>query len=97
MCLPNAPRKSCTPAPGNRTCYLRSAKYISERSSDPQRGKRMAVKAVRLFLDYLKDRVTDETLKLLVPGLESREEPALAHGSSTNNLIRRYRKLKEAS
>jgi len=33
----------------------------------------------------------------IVPELESREEPALAHDSSTNNLIRRYRKLKEAS
>jgi glucose-6-phosphate isomerase len=32
-----------------------------------------------------------------VPELESWEEPALAHDSSTNNLIRRYRKLKEAS
>jgi glucose-6-phosphate isomerase len=27
----------------------------------------------------------------IVPELESREEPALAHDSSTNNLIRRYR------
>jgi glucose-6-phosphate isomerase len=26
----------------------------------------------------------------IVPELESREEPALAHDSSTNNLIRRY-------
>ena len=57
----------------------------------------MAVQALGLFLDYSKNRVTDETLKLLVPKLESREEPALAHDTSTNNLIRRYRKLKEAS
>jgi glucose-6-phosphate isomerase len=33
----------------------------------------------------------------IIPELESREEPALAHDSSTNNLIRRYRKLKETS
>jgi glucose-6-phosphate isomerase len=33
----------------------------------------------------------------IIPELESREEPALAHDSSTNNLIRRYRTLKEAS
>jgi glucose-6-phosphate isomerase len=33
----------------------------------------------------------------IVPELESREEPALAQDSSINNLIRRYRKLKEAS
>jgi glucose-6-phosphate isomerase len=32
----------------------------------------------------------------MIPELESREEPALAHDSSTNNLIYRYRKLKEA-
>jgi len=31
----------------------------------------------------------------IIPELESGEEPALAHDSSTNNLIRRYRKLKE--
>ena len=57
----------------------------------------MAVQALGLFLDYSKNRVTDETLKLLVPGLKSREEPALAHDSSANNLNHRYRKLKEAS
>jgi glucose-6-phosphate isomerase len=32
----------------------------------------------------------------IIPELESREEPALAHDSSTNNLISQYRKLKEA-
>jgi len=31
----------------------------------------------------------------IIPELESPEEPALAHDSSTNSLIRRYRKLKE--
>ncbi|HEX4231574.1 MAG TPA: glucose-6-phosphate isomerase [Bryobacteraceae bacterium] len=31
----------------------------------------------------------------IIPELESRTEPELAHDSSTNNLIRRYRKLKE--
>ena len=30
----------------------------------------------------------------IIPELESQTEPALAHDSSTNNLIRRYRKLK---
>jgi glucose-6-phosphate isomerase len=33
----------------------------------------------------------------IIPELESQTEPALAHDSSTNNLIRRYRKLKETS
>ena len=31
----------------------------------------------------------------IIPELESQTEPALGHDSSTNNLIRRYRKLKE--
>jgi glucose-6-phosphate isomerase len=33
----------------------------------------------------------------IIPELESWEEPRLGHDSSTNTLIRRYRKLKEAS
>ncbi|MGA3115993.1 MAG: glucose-6-phosphate isomerase [Syntrophobacteraceae bacterium] len=33
----------------------------------------------------------------IIPELESREEPRLGHDSSTNTLIRRYRKLKETS
>ena len=32
----------------------------------------------------------------IIPELESQGEPALAHDSSTNNLIRHYRTLKEA-
>jgi glucose-6-phosphate isomerase len=31
----------------------------------------------------------------IIPELESAEEPELGHDSSTNSLIRRYRKLKE--
>jgi glucose-6-phosphate isomerase len=33
---------------------------------DPKRGERMTAQAAGLFLDYSKNRVTDETLKLLV-------------------------------
>src|SRR5713226_4375897 len=33
---------------------------------DPTRGKRMIIEAVGLYLDYSKNRITDETLKLLV-------------------------------
>jgi glucose-6-phosphate isomerase len=33
----------------------------------------------------------------IIPELESKTEPKLAHDSSTNNLIRRYRKLKDAT
>jgi glucose-6-phosphate isomerase len=34
-------------------------------ADDPKRGQRMAIEAVGLYLDYSKNRVTDETLKLL--------------------------------
>jgi glucose-6-phosphate isomerase len=33
----------------------------------------------------------------IIPELESKEEPVLSHDSSTNNLIRRYRRSKEVS
>src|SRR5215469_5787146 len=35
-------------------------------AEDPKRGERMTAEAVGIFLDYSKNRVTDETLKLLV-------------------------------
>ena len=35
-------------------------------ADDPGRGERMTAEAVGLFLDYSKNRITDETLKLLV-------------------------------
>jgi glucose-6-phosphate isomerase len=35
-------------------------------ADDPKRGQRMAVEAGGLYLDYSKNRVTDETLKLLL-------------------------------
>ncbi len=34
--------------------------------ADPSRGERMAVEAGELYLDYSKNRITDETLRLLV-------------------------------
>jgi glucose-6-phosphate isomerase len=35
-------------------------------AEDPDRGKRMAVQAAGVYLDYSKNRIADETLKLLV-------------------------------
>ena len=35
-------------------------------ADDPKRGERMTVEAVGLYLDYSKNRITDETLKLLL-------------------------------
>lgn len=57
-------------------------------ADDPKRGDRMAVEAVGLYLDYSKNRVTDETLKLLLrlaeqSGLQSRIE-AMFRGDKIN-------------
>jgi len=57
-------------------------------TEDPQRGERMAVEAVGLYLDYSKNRVTDETLKLLLElaeqsGLRSRID-AMFSGEKIN-------------
>jgi glucose-6-phosphate isomerase len=35
-------------------------------ADDPQRGERMTAEAVGIYLDYSKNRITDETLKLLL-------------------------------
>jgi glucose-6-phosphate isomerase len=35
-------------------------------AADPERGERLTLEAAGLFLDYSKNRVTDETLKLLI-------------------------------
>jgi glucose-6-phosphate isomerase len=35
-------------------------------ADDPKRGERMTAEAVGLFLDYSKNRITDETIKLLI-------------------------------
>ena len=57
-------------------------------ADDPTRGERMTLEAVGLFLDYSKNRVTDETLKLLVQladesGLRERIE-AMFRGDNIN-------------
>jgi len=57
-------------------------------SADPKRGERMTAEAVGLFLDYSKNRITDETLKLLFQlaeesGLRGRTE-AMFRGEKIN-------------
>ena len=44
-------------------------------ADDPKRGERLTVEALGLYLDYSKNRITDETLKLLV---QLAEESGLA-------------------
>jgi glucose-6-phosphate isomerase len=56
--------------------------------SDPERGTRFTTEAVGLFLDYSKNRVTDETLRLLIElaqqrGLKQRIE-AMFRGEKIN-------------
>jgi glucose-6-phosphate isomerase len=57
-------------------------------ADDPQRGDRMALEAVGLYLDYSKNRITNETLKLLLQlaeesGLRSRID-AMFRGEKIN-------------
>jgi glucose-6-phosphate isomerase len=57
-------------------------------AEDPERGKRLTIEALGLFLDYSKNRVTDETLKLLFQlaeecGLRSRID-AMFRGEKIN-------------
>src|ERR1700675_1408079 len=57
-------------------------------ADDPKRGERLTVEAVGLFLDYSKNRITDETVKLLIrlaeeSGLRSRID-AMFRGEKIN-------------
>jgi glucose-6-phosphate isomerase len=58
-------------------------------ADDPRRGERMTAEAVGIFLDYSKNRITDETLKLLLKlaeesGLRARID-AMFRGEKLNN------------
>jgi glucose-6-phosphate isomerase len=62
-------------------------------AEDPKRGERMTAEAVGLFLDYSKNRITDETLKLLLQlaeesGLRSRID-AMFRGDKINTTEKR--------
>ena len=39
-------------------------------ADDPQRGERLTAEAAGLYLDYSKNRITDETIKLLIVAVE---------------------------
>ncbi|HSR78399.1 MAG TPA: glucose-6-phosphate isomerase [Xanthobacteraceae bacterium] len=62
-------------------------------AADPDRGTRMTAEAVGVFLDYSKNRITDQTLDLLVElareaGLQARIE-AMFRGDAINTTERR--------
>src|SRR5208337_2728278 len=57
-------------------------------AADPDRGERLTVEALGFFFDYSKNRITDETVKLLVElaresGLQARIE-AMFRGDKIN-------------
>src|SRR4029434_7019163 len=57
-------------------------------ADDPARGERMTLEAVGLYFDYSKNRITDETLKLLLrlaqeSGLQARID-AMFRGEKIN-------------
>src|SRR5208337_3567378 len=67
---------------------VRDAQLRELFEADPKRGERLTVEAVGLFLDYSKNRITDETIKLLIElaeesGLQSRID-AMFRGDKIN-------------
>jgi glucose-6-phosphate isomerase len=62
---------------------IRDAHLRNLFAADPGRGERLTAEAIGLFLDYSKNRVTDETLRLLIQlaeeaGLKERTEAMFA-------------------
>jgi len=67
---------------------IRNVHLRSLFAGDPHRGERMAVEGAGVYLDYSKNRITDETIRLLVNlaeecGLRERIE-AMFHGEKIN-------------
>ncbi len=63
------PRATRLSAWGALTSHYKSVSKLHLRqffADDPKRGERMAVEAAGLYLDYSKNRVNDETLRLLL-------------------------------
>jgi glucose-6-phosphate isomerase len=94
------PRTEAGPVPGpltNRKAWKELQTHYKKTSGahlrnlfadDPQRGERMTVEAANIFLDYSKNRVTDETVTLLIQlaqesGLRSRID-AMFRGDKIN-------------
>jgi glucose-6-phosphate isomerase len=68
---PSTPRSPLTALPAWRALnehigQVRNVHLRSLFASDPSRGQRFAAEAAGLYLDYSKNRITDETVRLLV-------------------------------
>src|SRR5260370_29829763 len=67
-------RRGIAPLPKRKAWKALQAHYKKVRglhlrnlfADDPKRGEQMTAEAVGLFLDYSKNRITDETVKLLI-------------------------------
>ena len=73
--------------------YVRRIHLRELFAADPKRGERLTLEAAGLYLDFSKNRVTDETLRLLVRlaeecGLRARID-AMFHGDPINVTERR--------
>ena len=69
MGMANVPPLSARPAWQALAAHHQEVEKIHLRelfAQDAQRGERLSVEAAGLYLDYSKNRVTDETLRLLV-------------------------------
>jgi glucose-6-phosphate isomerase len=80
--------RSAWQALGEHFKEIRDAHLRNLFSADPGRGERFTAEAVGLFLDYSKNRITDDTLRLLVQlaeesGLKERTE-AMFTGQKIN-------------
>ncbi|MBN9119956.1 MAG: glucose-6-phosphate isomerase [Planctomycetes bacterium] len=70
--------------------HLASAKNLHLRdlfAGDPGRGTRMTAEAVGIYLDYSKNRVTDETLKLLLALAEASDLKGRIHAMFSGEKI----------
>jgi glucose-6-phosphate isomerase len=98
---PNAATQALEPLTKRKSWKALQAHYENVRgvhlrklfAEDPKRGERLTAEAAGLFLDYSKNRVTDETIKLLLElaeesGLQSRIE-AMFRGEKINTTEKR--------
>ncbi|MFN2519332.1 MAG: glucose-6-phosphate isomerase, partial [Jatrophihabitantaceae bacterium] len=69
MALANSIRLTARPAwvaLGEHHAVIRDSGLRDLFAGDPERGERLTLEAEGIYLDYSKNRVTDETIKLLV-------------------------------
>src|SRR4051794_24969237 len=71
--VPPLRRRSAWSALAEHQAQLRGRHLRELFNDDPGRGERLALEDVGLYLDYSKNRVTDETLRLLVQLAEESE------------------------